>query len=123
MNLVLPIEPDPAQADPLNSIVRTKLGADLQVVSSGYAAIVAMNQRIPDVVLLGRAVTQDQRTKIVTHFRSLLTEGGQVRTLDIPQFATAPTQEKSGFQNLFRKKDEASSGADTEEFAKKIGVG
>src|SRR5436309_11251020 len=123
MSLVLAIEPDSTQADPLNSVVRVKLGAELQVVTSAYAAIVAMNQRIPDAVLLGRGGSQDQRTKIVTHLRSLQTDGGQVRTLDIPQLAGAAQPEKPGFQNPFRKKEEPGpSGADTEAFAKKIGV-
>ena len=30
-----------------------------------------MNQRVPDLVLFGRAVSQEQRTKITTHLRSL----------------------------------------------------
>ncbi len=123
MSLVLAIEPDSPQAEPLNSVVRAKLGAELQMVTSAYAAIVAMNQRIPDVVLLGRSVPQEQRTKIVTHLRSLQTDDGQVRTLDIPQFAGAAQPEKPGFQNPFRKKEEPGpSGADMEEFARKIGA-
>src|SRR5712691_11861650 len=123
MNLVLAVEPDSSQADPLTSVVRSKLGAELQMVTSAYAAIVAMNQRIPDVVLLGRGVSQDQRTKIVTHLRSLVTDGGTVRTLDIPQFTNAAPPDKAGFQNPFRKKEQSGQPvADTDAFAKKIGV-
>mgnify|MGYP003694213087 CR=1 FL=1 len=70
MSLVLAIEPDSSQADPLNSFVRAKLGAELQMVTSAQAAIVAMNQRVPDVVLLGRGVLQDERAKIVSHLGS-----------------------------------------------------
>lgn len=119
MNLVLAIEPDSSQADPLSSIIRTKLGADLVVVTSGYAAIVAMNQRVPDLVLFGRAVSQDQRTKIVTHLRSLT--GAQVLALDIPQLTGGAPPGRSGFQNPFRKRDTA-AGGDLASFTKQIGI-
>ena len=87
MSLVLAIEPDSSQADPLNSLVRAKLGAELQMVTSAQAAIVAMNQRVPDVVLLGRGVLQDERAQIVSHLGSLTTHANQARTIDLPQFA------------------------------------
>jgi len=86
---VLAIEPDSSQADPLDSFVRAKLGAELQMVTSAQAAIVAMNQRVPDVVLLGRGVPQDERAKIVSHFGSLTTHANQARTIDLPQFANS----------------------------------
>jgi hypothetical protein len=87
MSLVLAIEPDSSQADPLNSFVRAKLGAELQMVTSAQAAIVAMNQRVPDVVLLGRGVLQNERAQIVSHLGSLTTHANQARTIDLPQFA------------------------------------
>ena len=91
MNLVLAIEPDSSHADPLGSVVHTKLGAELVIVTSAYAAIVAMNQRVPDLVLFGREVPQDQRVKIGTHLRSLA-DSSQVRTLDIPSLASATSR-------------------------------
>ena len=89
MSLVLAIEPDSSQADPLNSLVRGKLGAELQMVTSAQAAIVAMNQRVPDVVLLGLGVLQDERAQIVSHLGSLTTHANQARTIDLPQFANS----------------------------------
>ena len=71
MNLVLAIEADSSQADPLGSIVRTRLSAELVLVTSAYAAIVAMNQHVPDLVLFGRDLPQDQRAKIEAHLRFL----------------------------------------------------
>ena len=85
MSLVLAIEPDASQAAPLTSLVRTKLGAQLQLVDSAHAAIVAMTQQTPDVVLLGRDLPQEQRTEIVTQLRSVTSGATQIRTLDIPQ--------------------------------------
>ncbi|HEY3093566.1 MAG TPA: hypothetical protein VGJ52_10730, partial [Vicinamibacterales bacterium] len=97
MALVLAIEPDSAQADPLTSLVRAKLGAQLQLVASTRAAIVAINQRVPDVILLGRAVPQEQRTKVVSHLRSIVGDG-QVRTVDIPHLTSPQTTETFGKQ-------------------------
>lgn len=85
MSLVLAIEPDAAQAAPLTALVRAKLGAQLQLVASSHAALIAMNQRRPDVVLLGRDLSPDDRTKIVTYLRSIQSENAELRTVDIPQ--------------------------------------
>ena len=85
MSLVLAIEPDASQAGPLTSLVRAKLGAELQLVDSAHAAIVAMTQRTPDVVLLGRDLAQEQRTEVITQLRSVTAGATQIRTLDIPQ--------------------------------------
>ena len=85
MSLVLAIEPDAAQAAPLTALVRAKLGAQLQLVASSHAAIVAMNQRLPDVVLLGRDLSQDERTKILAQLRSIKAESSELRIVDIPR--------------------------------------
>jgi hypothetical protein len=89
MSLVLAIEPDAAQAAPLTALVRAKLGAQLQLVASSHAAIIAMNQRLPDVVLLGRDLSQDERTRVVTHLHSVTAEGTELRIVDIPQLSAA----------------------------------
>ncbi|HTI42454.1 MAG TPA: hypothetical protein VL693_11570 [Vicinamibacterales bacterium] len=83
MNLVLAIEPDASQADRLTTLVRT-LGANLQLVASSNSAIVAMNQRVPDVVLLGRTLSAEHRTAAVTQLRSLITDSAKIRILDTP---------------------------------------
>jgi hypothetical protein len=85
MSLVLAVEPDASQAALVTSLVRTKLGAHLQLVDSPHAAIVAMTQNIPDVVLLAHNLPQEQRTEIVTHVRSVTAGATQIRTIDIPQ--------------------------------------
>jgi hypothetical protein len=85
MNVVLAIEPDSAQAEPLSTLIRTKLGAELTTVTSAYAAVVAINQRVPDVILFGRSVSQDQRAKISAHLKSV-TAASHVQALEIPPF-------------------------------------
>jgi hypothetical protein len=115
MNLVLAIEPDSSHADPLGSVVHTKLGAELVIVTSAYAAIVAMNQRVPDLVLFGREVSQDQRVKIATHLRSLA-DSSQVKTLEIPSLASTTPTQRSGFANPFRRKDAGNAGGEVASF-------
>ena len=84
MALVLAIEPDPAHAAPLTSLVRAKLGAQFQLVASPHAAVIAITQRVPDLVLLGRDLTPEQRRQIVARLRSANQGGTAPRTLDIP---------------------------------------
>ena len=83
MSLLLAIEPDSSQADRLRQLVREKVNAELQVVTSAYAAIVAMNRQAPDVLLFGRSVAPRHQNTVLKHLRSL-TEG------DVPQVLTIP---------------------------------
>ena len=85
MALVLAIEPDPAHAAPLTSLVRARLGAQFQLVASPHAAVIAMTQRVPDLVLLGRDLSPEQRRQIVARLRSANPGGAPPRTLDVPQ--------------------------------------
>src|ERR1043165_3565537 len=93
MTVVLAIEPDIAQAEPLTALLRVRLGADLRLVTTSHAAIVAMNQQMPDVVLLGRDVPQEQRTRIVTHLRSLSMGDQQARAIELPKLDVATAQD------------------------------
>jgi len=95
MNLVLAVEPDASQAGRLTGLVRT-LGANLQLVASSHAAIVAMNQRVPDVVVLGRTLVEEQRAAIVTHLGSVAADGTHIRVLDIPDLNESSLAEAFG---------------------------
>ena len=83
MSVVLAIEPDSSQADSLRQLVREQLEAELVVVTSAYAAIVAMNRQVPDILLFGRSVAQRHQQTVLKHLRSL-TEG------EVPQVLTIP---------------------------------
>ncbi len=84
MSLVLAIEPDAAQADRLRQIVRDQLNAELVVVTSAYAAVVAMNRQVPDVLLFGQSVAHRHQTTLLKHLRSLNEEGSASRSRTIP---------------------------------------
>ena len=96
MNLVLALEPDASQAAPLTSLVRRKLGANLTIVPTMQAAMVAMNQRLPDVLLFGRNVPQAERDQASAHLTSL-SGGAAVRTLQIANLSEPRAQEQAAY--------------------------
>jgi len=96
MNMVLALEPDASQAAPLTSLVRRKLGANLTIVPTMQAALVAMNQRLPDVLLFGRNVPQAEREQASAHFTSL-SAGAGVRTLQIANLSEPGAQEQAAY--------------------------
>ena len=96
MNLVLALEPDASQAAPLTSLVRRKLGANLTIVPTMQAALVAMNQRLPDVLLFGRNVPHAEREQASAHLTSLSGSAG-VRTLQIANLSEPGAQEQAAY--------------------------
>jgi hypothetical protein len=96
MNLVLALEPDASQAAPLTSVVRRKLGANLTIVSTMQAAIVAMNQRLPDVLVFGPNVPEPERQQAAAHLETL-TGGAAVRTLQIAKLSEPGAQDRAAY--------------------------
>ena len=91
MSVVLAFEPDGTKVDELGEIVRMHFGAELTFVTSAYAAITAINQRTPDLVLIGKSVSSDQRAKVTGH---IVSSGVRIPTLDIPELVI---EQASGF--------------------------
>ena len=81
---VLAIEPEASQADALRQFVRDELGAELMLVSSAYAAVVAINRQTPDVVLFSESVSEKHRDRVLDHLRSTIAPA-------IPQRLTLPS--------------------------------
>jgi hypothetical protein len=96
MNLVLALEPDPSQAAPLTSVVRQKLGANLTIVTSSHAAIIAMNHRVPDVLLFGKGVPKEERKLTAAHLTTLSGATG-VRTLDMPKLTNSALEDQAAY--------------------------
>src|SRR5262249_26074530 len=120
MPLVLAIEPDSSQADPLSSVVCARLGAELALVTSTYAAIASMNQRLPDLVLFGSAVSPEQRLQIAAHLRSF--KGPHpIPTLDTPPLAH-PTTDRSGLQEQPRTFNTGAADDDVAFFTKQLEI-
>jgi hypothetical protein len=83
MSVLLAVEPDATQAERLRQLVREHVDADLVVVTSAYAAIVAMNRQVPGLLLFGRSVAPRHQGMVLKHLRSL-TEGAAPQALTIP---------------------------------------
>jgi len=70
---LLAVEPDASQAEALRQFVREGLkGADLIIVSSAYAAVVAINRQVPDVVLFSESIIDKHRDRVLDHLRSTI---------------------------------------------------
>src|SRR6187549_160029 len=80
---VLAIEPEGSQADAIRQFVRDELGAELMLVSSAYAAVVAINRQTPDVVLFSESVSEKHRDRVLDHLRSTIAPA-------VPQRMTLP---------------------------------
>src|SRR6185503_536619 len=74
-----------------------KLGANLTIVPTMQAAIVAMNQRLPDVLLFGRDVPQAERDQASAHLTSL-SGGAGARTLQIAKLSDPAAQEQAAYE-------------------------
>src|ERR1044071_9614665 len=82
---LLAVEPDSSQAEALRQFVREGLkGADLVIVSSAYAAVVAINRQVPDVVLFSEAIVEKNRDRVLDHLRSTIKPA-------VPQRLTLPS--------------------------------
>src|SRR5262245_50641510 len=82
---LLAVEPDASQAEALRQFVREGMkGADLVIVSSAYAAVVAINRQLPDVVLFSESIVDKHRDRVLDHLRSTIKPA-------VPQRLTLPS--------------------------------
>ena len=72
MSRVLAIEPEASQAEALRQLVRDELGTEIVLVSSAYAAVVAINRQTPDVVLFSESISDKHRDRVLDHLKSTI---------------------------------------------------
>ena len=102
MALVLAIEPDIRQGGILKRIVRELVQADLVLVESRDAAIAAIDQQIPDVILLTALMSPRDEDELVAHLRTL-ENAGHLQTHTIPQLASSlDSGEERGSRGLLQ---------------------
>lgn len=124
MSVVLAVEPDPTQAGFLRTM-QTRLGAELVLVRSADAAVEAIDQCVPDLILLSTLLSPRDEDQLIAHLRTL-DGASHLQTLTIPQFRAKGAREagspKKGF--TFRKKREtaAPAGCDPKVFADEVAV-
>ena len=125
MALVLAIEPDTRQADIVKYIVRDLVRAELILVTSRDEAIAAIDQQLPDVILLTALLSPRDEDELISHLRRL-GAAEHVQTYTIPLLSGARSAEQSGrgggLLGKFRKKKEVEpiAGCDPEMFAAEI---
>ena len=111
MALVLAIEPDIRQGGILKHIVRELVQAELILVESRDAAIAAIDQQIPDVILLTALMSPRDEDELITHLRRL-GAAEHLQTHTIPLLSAPRTAEpasRGGLLGKFRKRRRKSS--------------
>jgi CheY-like chemotaxis protein len=122
MSLVLVVEPDTAQANVLRQVLLKRVGAELVLVDSTAAAVDAIDQHIPDLILLSALLSPRDEDMLMGHLRTL--EGAShLQTLTIPQLGTegkSRARKSSSFGFGKKRQSDAPSGCDPAVFAEEI---
>jgi CheY-like chemotaxis protein len=88
MSLVIAIEPDARQADILTRVVRQRTGVELVVTDTKDAAVEALHERIPDLILVSALLSPRDESDLSDHLRGLA-EAEHLQTLTIPLLAAS----------------------------------
>ena len=83
MGRVLSIEPEASKAEALRQLVRNDVGAEFVLVTSAYAAVVAINRQLPDLVLFSESISDRHRERVVDHLKSV-SRNGTPPTFSVP---------------------------------------
>jgi CheY-like chemotaxis protein len=84
MSLILAVEPDRKQAKQLSSVVRQHVKAEFVVADSGAAALAALGNRIPDLILTPALLPPKDEAVLTGWLRDLGDAAAHVQTLAIP---------------------------------------
>src|SRR5688500_16660129 len=123
MSLILAIEPNKNQAHQLSALVRAHLKAELVTAPTAAAALSALGDRIPDLVLTPALFGLRDEEALTERLRQLGSDASHVQTLAIPILAASASKGANG-GILGRKKDkgEAEVGCDPAVFAEQIRI-
>jgi hypothetical protein len=95
MPLIVAIEPDRGQANQLKAMVRAKLRAELVLADTAAAALKALGDRVPDLVLTSAFLSPRDEAALAERLRTLEAAASHVQTLTIPVL-DAPKPAHSG---------------------------
>jgi hypothetical protein len=109
---VLAVEPDPAQARILQHALGARIAGKFVIVKSTQAALEALVDTIPDVVLVSPLLPPRTEEQFVEHLRALGVDASHLQLLSIPRFGDthAPAQKKRNFGSLGLKDVSVPSG-------------
>ena len=88
MSVVLVLEPDGAQAEPLMRVLRKRVRAEAILVTSPAAAIEVIANATPDLILVSALLSPRDEDRLMAHLRSL-ENASHLQTLTIPRLAVA----------------------------------
>src|SRR5262245_47940818 len=121
MSLILAIEPNKNQAHQLSTLVRTHLKAELVTAPTAAAALNALGDRIPDVVLTPALFSPRDEQALIERLRQLGADGSHLQTLAIPRLASA-SKGSGGMLGRKKEKGESEVGCDPAVFADQIRI-
>ena len=124
-SLVVAIEADREQAARLSDVVRYRVEAELVLADSAAAALSALGDRVPDLILTPPLLSARDEATVAERLRKLGPSAAHVQTITVPRFGMAPPVRKSGGGLLgrFRRapRDETTpESAEAESFAQQI---
>ncbi len=124
MPLVLAIEPNSVQADTLRHVLSPRADTDVVVVGSTDAAVTALDQRLPDLVLVGALLSSRDEDALIAHLRTL-PDAGHLQTLTIPQLRQAASRDARRGLAIFgrrkrRRSHDAAGGCDPTRFGDEV---
>jgi CheY-like chemotaxis protein len=127
MSLILAVEPDKRQAKQLSSVVRQHVRAEFVVAESGAAALAALGNRVPDLILTPPLLPPKDEAVLTGWLRDLGDAAAHVQTLAIPILADPSARKgEQGSSSIFgRMRDQApdaAPGCDPGVFADQIRV-
>jgi hypothetical protein len=128
MSLILAVEPDKRQAKHLAAVVRQQVRAELVVADSGAAALAALGDRIPDLILTPPLLPPKDEAVLTGWLRKMGDAAAHVQTLAIPILAEPSPRGKdqssssSIFGRLRETQQDNASGCDPKVFADQVKV-
>jgi CheY-like chemotaxis protein len=127
MSLILAVEPDKRQAKQLSSLVRQQVRAELVVADSGAAALAALGDRIPDLILTPALLPPKDEAVLTGWLRKMGDGAAHVQTLAIPILAEPGKggKEHSGssiFGRMREQQSDSGPGCDPKVFADQVKV-
>src|SRR5206468_8575750 len=93
---LLAIEPDASQARALEQVLAGRIGGKLLVVSSTEAALKALVDTIPDLVLVSPLLAPRTEDQFLAHLRALGVDASHLQILSIPRFGNNDELKKKG---------------------------
>src|SRR5258708_14258551 len=116
MSLILAIESDHRQAGHLAQIVRRQVGAELILAETFEAALPAIDNRVPDLILVPALLSPEDDAALKFVLR-VISHGSHVQVLTTPTFAGSRSKLSRGVLTSFLRTRTTSAvdGCDPEE--------